>query len=135
MALFNEKSRNVPPAHTLNNSHASCVREFKDCQCPRRQSQPSSGVHGKNPASSTGTKNQNGCARFFAAAAPSGVEPTPDGAETERAWWARPADLLAPGVHDLFPPTRAVLGALAGCADVASALAVWVDTDEEAIAP
>ena len=74
-------------------------------------------------------------ARFFAAAAPSGVEPTPDGAETERAWWARPADLLEPGVHDLFPPTRAVLGALAGCADVASALAVWVDTDEEAIAP
>ena len=65
----------------------------------------------------------------------SGVEPTPDGAETEHAWWARPADLLEPGAHDLFPPTRAVLGALAGCADVASALAVWVDTDEEAIAP
>lgn len=74
-------------------------------------------------------------ARFFAAVAPSGVEPTPDGAETERAWWARPADLLVPGAHDLFPPTRAVLGALAGCADVASALTVWVDTDEEAIAP
>jgi 8-oxo-dGTP pyrophosphatase MutT (NUDIX family) len=70
-------------------------------------------------------------ARFFAIAAPHGVDPIPDGVETDRAWWARPADVLAPGAHDLFPPTRAVLGAIAGCRDVASALALRVVGDVE----
>lgn len=73
-------------------------------------------------------------ARFFAVAAPHGVDPIPDGVETDRAWWARPADVLVPGAHDLFPPTRAVLGALAGCPDVASALALHVVEDEEELA-
>ncbi len=68
-------------------------------------------------------------ARFFALAAPEGIEPRPDGAEAERAWWVRPADLLedfAAGRARLYWPTLKVLEALAGCGSVAEVLSLSV---------
>jgi 8-oxo-dGTP pyrophosphatase MutT (NUDIX family) len=51
-------------------------------------------------------------ARFFAATAPTGVEPEPDGSEIDAAWWARPHDLLE---TELMWPTVVTLRALAEC--------------------
>ena len=65
-------------------------------------------------------------ARFFAALAPDGLEPRADGGETERAWWARPSDLLAPGAADLYLPTRSILEALVSCADAGAVLSARV---------
>ncbi|HEX2031228.1 MAG TPA: NUDIX domain-containing protein [Actinomycetota bacterium] len=69
-------------------------------------------------------------ARFFATAAPPGLEATPDGAEISRAWWARPADLLAgaeAGGDPLMWPTRVTLEALAACRSVAEVLALRME--------
>lgn len=64
-------------------------------------------------------------ARFFAIAARSEVEPRPDGIEASDAWWTEPRALLSGGA-DLYHPTRSVLEAIAGCADVRSILQLRV---------
>ena len=64
--------------------------------------------------------------RFFAVRAPSGQSAAADGHETDRVFWARPADAVvrdAAGQLKLMTPTRATLAALARYADVDSALA------------
>lgn len=68
-------------------------------------------------------------ARFFALAAPRGLEPVPDGEETDRAWWARPADLLeanASGGCLLYWPTMKVLESLAECSTVEEVLSARI---------
>jgi 8-oxo-dGTP pyrophosphatase MutT (NUDIX family) len=68
-------------------------------------------------------------ARFFAVDAATGPEPHPDGAEAERAWWARPADVLrdfAEGSCDLYWPTLKTMEALATCRTVDDVLALHV---------
>jgi 8-oxo-dGTP pyrophosphatase MutT (NUDIX family) len=68
-------------------------------------------------------------ARFFAVNAPTGLEPIPDGAEAEYAWWARPADVLqdfAEGRCDLYWPTLKTMEALATCRTVDDVLALHV---------
>lgn len=60
-------------------------------------------------------------ARFFAVAAPRGLEPVPDGGEAIRAWWARPSDLLEAndsGGCLLYWPTMKVVEGLARCRTV-----------------
>lgn len=80
-------------------------------------------------------------ARFFALEAPRGVEPRADGAEADRAWWARPYDLLvanASGGCSLYWPTMKVMEGLATCANVAEALALRVpqiEPDEGVFVP
>jgi 8-oxo-dGTP pyrophosphatase MutT (NUDIX family) len=68
-------------------------------------------------------------ARFFAIAAPAGVEPRPDGVEVDAGWWAPPQDLL--GAHlagdaPLMWPTLKTLEALAGCGSVDDVLGLRV---------
>lgn len=68
-------------------------------------------------------------ARFFAVDAPLGLEPHPDGAEAEHAWWARPADVLrdfSEGRCDLYWPTLKTMEALATCVKVHDVLALYV---------
>ncbi len=68
-------------------------------------------------------------ARFFAVDAPLGLEPHPDGAEAEHAWWARPADVLrdfSEGRCDLYWPTLKTMEALATCVKVHDVLALHV---------
>jgi 8-oxo-dGTP pyrophosphatase MutT (NUDIX family) len=68
-------------------------------------------------------------ARFFAVDASTGLEPIPDGAEAEHAWWARPADVLrdfAEGRCDLYWPTLKTMEALAACHTVEDVLALHV---------
>ncbi|MGE5227633.1 MAG: NUDIX hydrolase [Planctomycetaceae bacterium] len=68
-------------------------------------------------------------ARFFAVAAPRGLDPTPDGGEALHAWWARPPDLLEAnrsGGCLLYWPTMKVLEGLAGCATVEAVLSVSI---------
>jgi 8-oxo-dGTP pyrophosphatase MutT (NUDIX family) len=60
-------------------------------------------------------------ARFFAVAAPRGLQARPDGHEVVEARWAVPSDLLrdqANGEISLMWPTLKTLEALAGCASV-----------------
>jgi 8-oxo-dGTP pyrophosphatase MutT (NUDIX family) len=60
-------------------------------------------------------------ARFCATEASSGLQPVADGIEIDRAWWARPADLLAEaqaGEAPLMWPTLVTLRALAECGSV-----------------
>jgi 8-oxo-dGTP pyrophosphatase MutT (NUDIX family) len=67
---------------------------------------------------------------FFAAAAPVGLDPIPDGTEIARAEWMSPAALLAAGEERDVPlawPTRITLRALARCATVAEVLALRVE--------
>ncbi|MGH2739416.1 MAG: NUDIX hydrolase [Actinomycetota bacterium] len=69
-------------------------------------------------------------ARFFVIAAPLEVEPTPDGIEIDRAWWARPADVLAAsseGEAPLMWPTMVTLDRLQACASVEEVLALRVE--------
>lgn len=64
-------------------------------------------------------------ARYFAVAAPRGIEPNPDGVEAERAWWARPVDLLVAnesGGANLYWPTMKVMEGLAACQSVEAVL-------------
>jgi len=64
-------------------------------------------------------------ARFFAVAAPRGLDPVPDGREAIRAWWARPFDLLEAnnsGGCLLYWPTMKVVEGLARCRSVEEVL-------------
>jgi 8-oxo-dGTP pyrophosphatase MutT (NUDIX family) len=68
-------------------------------------------------------------ARFFATAAPPGLQPSPDGTEIEEARWARPGDLLAAaerGDTTLMWPTYVTLRELERCRSVAEVLALRV---------
>lgn len=72
-------------------------------------------------------------ARYFAVRAQGGLEPSPDGSETSRAWWASPAELLdgfRSGARLLYWPTYYTTMALAGCSTVAEVLALRLDTRE-----
>jgi 8-oxo-dGTP pyrophosphatase MutT (NUDIX family) len=72
-------------------------------------------------------------ARFFAAAVDGAVEPTPDGAESDAAWWARPRDLLdgqRHGAVQLAWPTFKTLEALVPCTTVEEVLALRVEQVE-----
>lgn len=72
-------------------------------------------------------------ARYFAIAAPDGVEPTPDRHEASSAWWASPAALLedwAHGRRKLYWPTYYTMRALAGCTSVEDLLALDLTTRE-----
>lgn len=64
---------------------------------------------------------------FFAAAAPRNLEPSPDGVEADRAWWATPTEVLARR-HDepLMWPTVATLEALSECRTVEDVLALRI---------
>lgn len=69
-------------------------------------------------------------ARFFAAPAPRGIEPQPDGREISDARWATPREVLDAvdaGETQVFWPTLVTLQALAECAEVADVLALRVE--------
>lgn len=69
-------------------------------------------------------------ARFFAAPAPSGLEPVADGVEIADARWARPRSVLAAaerGKTQVMWPTLVTLRALADCRDVSDVLSLRVD--------
>ena len=69
-------------------------------------------------------------ARFFAAAAPSGIDPVPDGSEVVEARWASPGELVegaAAGEVDLMWPTLVTMKALAGCGGVDDVLGLRVE--------
>lgn len=66
---------------------------------------------------------------FFAVEAPQGVEPSPDGTEIERAWWARAEDILAASTRGDAPlmwPTLVTLEQLAECMTVPEVLALRI---------
>jgi 8-oxo-dGTP pyrophosphatase MutT (NUDIX family) len=63
-------------------------------------------------------------ARFFAATAPRGIEPVPDRAEIDAAWWSRPEDLMD---SELMWPTVVTLRALAGCRTPDDVLSLHVE--------
>jgi 8-oxo-dGTP pyrophosphatase MutT (NUDIX family) len=63
-------------------------------------------------------------ARFFAATAPPGIEPVPDRAEIDVAWWSRPEDLMD---SELMWPTVVTLRALAGCRTPDDVLSLHVE--------
>lgn len=72
-------------------------------------------------------------ARFFAAEAPGGVDPVPDGREITDARWERPdrvLDAAARGAAELMWPTLVTLRALATCRDVRDVLALHVEQVE-----
>jgi 8-oxo-dGTP pyrophosphatase MutT (NUDIX family) len=72
-------------------------------------------------------------ARYYAAGAIDGLEPTPDGTEASAAWWADAGELLedhAAGRRKLYWPTFFTLTRLAACGSVADLLAVRFDTRE-----
>jgi 8-oxo-dGTP pyrophosphatase MutT (NUDIX family) len=72
-------------------------------------------------------------AEYFAMAAPSGVEPAPDGEEAASAWWVSPARLLRDweaGACRLYWPTYFTVRTLARCATLAELLALRFDTRE-----
>jgi len=72
-------------------------------------------------------------ARYFAVTASSGVEPTPDGHEAARAWWASPRQLLADWEAErrkLYWPTYLTMRSLAACASVDDLLALEISTRE-----
>ena len=76
-------------------------------------------------------------ARFFAIEAPRGLDPTPDGSEAVKAWWARPADLLEANMSGgclLYWPTMKVLEGLALCDSVADVLAAEIPQVEPEVA-
>jgi glyoxylase-like metal-dependent hydrolase (beta-lactamase superfamily II)/8-oxo-dGTP pyrophosphatase MutT (NUDIX family) len=64
---------------------------------------------------------------FFGVAAARDIEPSPDGTEADRAWWARPSDILARrDVDPLMWPTLATLEALSECRSVEDVLALRI---------
>jgi 8-oxo-dGTP pyrophosphatase MutT (NUDIX family) len=72
-------------------------------------------------------------ARFFAAASPAGLTPTPDGGETAAAWWAAPKALLEEwesGDRLLYWPTYFTMRKLADCSTASELLALWFETRE-----
>lgn len=69
-------------------------------------------------------------ARFFAAEGGRDVDPRADGTEIDRAWWARPGELLSAFHADrasLAWPTLKTLEGLAACGSVDDALALRVE--------
>jgi len=76
--------------------------------------------------------------RFFAAAAPEGVRPVPDGEECVDCRWVRPADALEAGRRgelSLVFPTIKQLERLVGAASVEAALETARATEVTAIQP
>jgi 8-oxo-dGTP pyrophosphatase MutT (NUDIX family) len=72
-------------------------------------------------------------ARYFAVAAPGGLDPVPDGHEAARAWWTSPAELLAgweAGACKLYWPTLHTVRQLAACASAAELMALHIETRE-----
>jgi 8-oxo-dGTP pyrophosphatase MutT (NUDIX family) len=72
-------------------------------------------------------------ARYFAVAAPSRPEPTPDGGEIAHAWWVSPARLLDEWRDDrrrLYWPTYYTVMQLADCRTVDEVLALRFETRE-----
>jgi len=72
-------------------------------------------------------------ARYFAAAASEGLEPTPDGSEAAAAWWTGPSALLdewETGDRLLYWPTYVTVTHLATCGSVADLLALRFETHE-----
>lgn len=72
-------------------------------------------------------------AEYFAVAAPTGLEPAPDGREIAAAWWSSPARLLAEwreGRRKLYWPTYHTVRTLAGCVTVEEVLALEIPTRE-----
>jgi 8-oxo-dGTP pyrophosphatase MutT (NUDIX family) len=72
-------------------------------------------------------------ARYFAVAAPAGVEPTPDGGEIALAWWVSPARLLDEWREDrrrLYWPTYYTVTQLARCRSIDELLALRFETRE-----
>lgn len=72
-------------------------------------------------------------ARYFAVAAPTGLEPTPDGGEIAHAWWVSPARLLVEWREErrrLYWPTYYTVTQLAGCRTVDEVLALRFETRE-----
>lgn len=82
-------------------------------------------------------------ARYFAVAAPPGIDPRPDGREAAEAWWANPGELMdgwAAGAVRLYWPTMKTMEALARCASVEEILALAIpqqepDASDEAAMP
>jgi 8-oxo-dGTP pyrophosphatase MutT (NUDIX family) len=82
-------------------------------------------------------------ARYFAVAAPTGLDPAPDGGETAHAWWEAPRSLLAgweAKTRKLYWPTYFTMLQLAPLSSVADLLALRFesrepDPDEEANLP
>lgn len=69
-------------------------------------------------------------ARFFAADGGREIDPRADGTEIERAWWARPGEVLSAFHADrasLAWPTLKTLEALATCSSVGEALALRIE--------
>jgi 8-oxo-dGTP pyrophosphatase MutT (NUDIX family) len=68
-------------------------------------------------------------ARFFALAAPGGLEPRPDGLEIDRAWWAPPGQVLKEFRlwESLMWPTFSTLRELVECASVEEALSLRME--------
>ena len=67
---------------------------------------------------------------FFAVEAPAGLEPSPDGTEIERAWWASPDELLSASTRGDAPlmwPTLVSLERLAECVSVDEVLAIRIE--------
>jgi recombination protein RecT len=72
-------------------------------------------------------------ARYYAIAAPGGLEPRADEHEAERVWWDSPARILerwAAGDYDLYWPTMKTMEALARCASVEELLALDIPQQE-----
>lgn len=72
-------------------------------------------------------------ARYFAVAAPRGIDPRPDGREAIEAWWARPDELMdgwARGALRLYWPTMKTMEALARCTSVEEILALTIPQQE-----
>lgn len=82
-------------------------------------------------------------ARYFAVAAPTGLEPAPDGEETARAWWESPRSLLEDWESEtrkLYWPTYFTMLQLASLTGVDDLLALRFESrepapDEEAALP
>lgn len=67
---------------------------------------------------------------FFAAAAPTGLEPVPDGIEADAAWWAVPEEILVEstrGESPLMWPTLVTLERLASVSSVEDVLALRIE--------
>lgn len=72
-------------------------------------------------------------ARYFAVAAPGGLEPAPDGGETAHAWWEPPASLLAgweAETRKLYWPTYFTMLQLARLRGVSDLLALRFESRE-----
>lgn len=70
---------------------------------------------------------------FFAVEGPVGLDPVPDGIESDRAWWAAPSDVLVAsreGDAPLMWPTMVTLEQLVECRSVDDVLALRVEQIE-----